>query len=308
MKRATRIKGLSEKRRQPRLGKIHLGVKKKTDKGKEYPSAVDFFVCPDEVREVYGEKPRDLDVILPTDNPEEFFPQSYKCYKGSVGLWCSGDGETGVRVGDGTHGVLMEEVECPCELLDSKDCRQVGNLMVILPKVSLGGVYQIDTSSFNSIVNINSGIDFIKDRVGHLVNVPCTLSVRPQEVSPEGKKKKVFVMTLALANFNQIKALTKDMNEIRALLAGRPALPEPSVETDLITAEKIDEMKKAGIVDIDPTEEAPEVEDDFDPRKKPLSKEELDEMWEETPMKRPPSTTKKQSEPDQKKLNLVDTF
>ena len=36
--------------RLPRIGKIHLGVKAKTAQGVEYPRAVDYFVCPDELR------------------------------------------------------------------------------------------------------------------------------------------------------------------------------------------------------------------------------------------------------------------
>ena len=40
------IKGLSEQRRLPRLGKIRLGVKKKNQKGIEYPASTDYFVCP----------------------------------------------------------------------------------------------------------------------------------------------------------------------------------------------------------------------------------------------------------------------
>ena len=54
----TKIKGLSDKRRLPRLGKIRLGVKAISQKsGKEYPKETDYFVCPPEVQAVYGEKP-----------------------------------------------------------------------------------------------------------------------------------------------------------------------------------------------------------------------------------------------------------
>ncbi len=258
----TRIKGLSERRRLPRLGKIHLGVKATAQSGKEYPKAVDFFVVPDEVKAVYGEKPRDLDIILPTDDPEQFFPQAYKAYKAGVGLWCSGDGEVAFRVSQ--QPGVMDEIECPCEMLDNGGCRRMGNLQVIIPKVSLGGVYQIDTSSINSIININSGIEFVQNRVGHLVNVPCRLSLRPQEVTAAGKKKVVHVMSLALANFAEIKALSSDMAEIKKLLAGQPALPPASPETDLIPAEVVETIPHEA------SEEAPAGKaDDFNPPRKP---------------------------------------
>ena len=38
------IKGLTEKRRLPRIGKIHLGIMAETKKGVPYPKAVDYFV------------------------------------------------------------------------------------------------------------------------------------------------------------------------------------------------------------------------------------------------------------------------
>ena len=39
------IAGLTDKPRMPRQGKIRLGIKKMSASGKEYPSAVDYFVC-----------------------------------------------------------------------------------------------------------------------------------------------------------------------------------------------------------------------------------------------------------------------
>ena len=48
------IKSLSDVRRLPRLGKIHLGVKVKNEKtGAEDPKRVDYFVCPEPIRKVY---------------------------------------------------------------------------------------------------------------------------------------------------------------------------------------------------------------------------------------------------------------
>ena len=64
-KRPTTIEGLSDRFRLPRMGKIRLGIKKKSEKsGKEYPSAVDYFVCPPEVIAVYGDNPRDLKPLM----------------------------------------------------------------------------------------------------------------------------------------------------------------------------------------------------------------------------------------------------
>ena len=52
------IKGISEIVRLPRLGKIRLGIKEEGADGKLYPTPTDYFVCPDEVKKVFGEKPK----------------------------------------------------------------------------------------------------------------------------------------------------------------------------------------------------------------------------------------------------------
>ncbi|GAI11540.1 unnamed protein product, partial [marine sediment metagenome] len=98
------IKGLSEQKRLPRLGKIHLGVKvTKNKKGEEcapYPRATDYFVCPDEVRAVYGDKPQKLHIIIPVEDEEMWANQYYRQYSRTRGLVCKGDGETCRRMED----------------------------------------------------------------------------------------------------------------------------------------------------------------------------------------------------------------
>jgi len=70
------IKGISEVVRLPRLGKIRLGIRKKNADGIPYPSPTDYFVCPDEVRKVFGERPRELRIMFPIGNNESSGPAS----------------------------------------------------------------------------------------------------------------------------------------------------------------------------------------------------------------------------------------
>ena len=108
------IKGLSDRLRLPRRGKIRLGEKKVSEKsGKEYPVSLDYFVVPDEVKSIYGAKPRKLDIMLPMENRESFFPQNYKRYGSSAGLLCRGNGEVATEM----DTEEMKEVECL-----GKDC------------------------------------------------------------------------------------------------------------------------------------------------------------------------------------------
>ena len=108
------IKGLSDRRRLPRIGKIHLGVKAQSSKGTEYPKATDYFVVrPDDTtpedavaafRAVYGEKPRELDIRFPTDDPADWADPWYRAYSQSWGLTCLSD-DTEVLTDEGWRGI-----------------------------------------------------------------------------------------------------------------------------------------------------------------------------------------------------------
>lgn len=64
------IKDFEGRGRIPRLGKVRLG--EKVERGKtEYPRPTDYFVCPIEVRAVYGEKPKTLQIAFHSDNIDE---------------------------------------------------------------------------------------------------------------------------------------------------------------------------------------------------------------------------------------------
>lgn len=169
------IKGISSIYRPVRQGKIHLGVKKtkKTERGDvEYPSEVDFFVLKDapELIPIYGETPKSLNVTLPSSRfergdfnsyMEKVFPQFLKRYK-KTGLICKGDGETASAVTE--KGI--EEIECPCQFLETGECKRIGIIRIRVQEIAQFGIYQITTGSFNSIVNINS---FIRDLAEHCV-------------------------------------------------------------------------------------------------------------------------------------------
>ncbi len=224
--RFTKIKELSERRRLPRLGKIRLGVKMVSMKTKkEYPKETEFFVVPPEVAKVYGAKPTSLDVMVPINDPEVVFPQAYKWYGGQRGLKCIGDGEAALRLIEETRE--MQEIACPCERLDTGECQRMANLMVILPRINMGGVYQIDIGSYNSIVDINSGLDYVQALVGRFAMVPLRLCRAPKETHYGGQKQIHYTLQLFLdADADMLNALRE--NSSRVLLSTRNlALPPP---------------------------------------------------------------------------------
>jgi hypothetical protein len=222
------IKGVSEIRRLPRLGKIYLGDKEQGDKG-PYPRATDHFVIKDlpEVVAVYGKKPKELDIMFPVNDLEIVFPQWYKRY-GKSGLLCRGDGETAEMVDKDTGEI--KKIPCPgmeCTWFQQKHCRYLAHLQFLLPKVSILGVYQIDTSSYHSIININSTLQLLRAVTGgRIAMIPLKLALRPKEVHPPGIKKKiVYVMELhGDINIDKLKLLSD--------LKKQPIYSLPSINED----------------------------------------------------------------------------
>lgn len=254
------ILGLTEKRRLPRLGKIHLGIKAtKIVKGKEveYPQAVDYFVCPEEVQAVFGEKPKELRILIPLEDEERWASQYYRCYTKTRGLVCKGDGVTCVRMVDAETGALadskskevtMKDMACEgrnCPDYD-KVCHEVMNLQFLLPEVPGLGIWQIDTGSINSIKNINSAAELIKRIYGRIAMIPLTLTVEPQDIQAEGKKWTVYVLNLRT---NQTLLELMETATAKRLTAGEePDLPvSDDQEPELIMPQSQEEAvtKKA---------------------------------------------------------------
>lgn len=223
--RITRIKGLSEKRRLPRLGKIRLGIKVANNKGTTYPKEVPFFVVPDEVKKIYGEQPTEIDCMFPLDDIDTVFPVSYKYYGSGKGLKCNGDGEIAYCADEKTKEVI--EKKCPCNLLDEGKCKQSGTLSVMLQKINVGGVYQITTSSYNSIIDIASGIDYVKALLGRVAMVPLKLRRVATETHHDEKKQTHYTIQIVMdANIDAINQLRADTMRVLEHTS-RIVLPEP---------------------------------------------------------------------------------
>ncbi len=256
------IDNLSDRVRIPRLGKIRLGIKATTAKGVEYPKAVDYFVCPDEVKAVYGQTPRELDIMFPVEELEQFAPQFLRAYSQTQGLVCIGDGinarrkldtETGAMANSKTLNWTWHEMPCnsqECPEYSAKKCRRVLNLLFLLPKVSGLGAWQIDSSSYNSIININSMAKMLKGILGRCSMIPLTLVLRPQDVSPSGMKKK----TVWVLDIRQDIKLA-ELAQKAQLPPSKVLLPEVTEEIpeDLYTTSQLGEPEEPE--DIPPGEE-----------------------------------------------------
>jgi hypothetical protein len=207
------IEGVSDIRRLPRLGKIRLGIKITPGGDKSpYPKATDYFVVPDELKGFTGDKPTKLSIMFPSDDEEIVARQYLKAYSYSQGLVCKGDGRFAIRKIDTATGDLVDHEtqdwifspnwtcnpdECPEYTGQHRQCRRVMNLIFLMPEIPGLGVWQLDTSSFYSILNVNSCLTLIRALCGRISFIPLTLSLEPMEVTPPGvKRKTVHVLNI----------------------------------------------------------------------------------------------------------------
>ena len=256
------IAGLTDANRLPRLGKIHLGDKVTNNSGVEYPRALDYFNLPPELREVYGDAPTSLKpVYIPVEDEEAYSSTYNRLYNQTFGLVCKGDGKKAERLVDlaelrktdypaaatgqtRANDTERREVQCPCPLLDRGECKPIMNLMIVLPDAPGIGVWQIDTSSKNSIRNINSFTRMARAAVGRISGIPLRLSLVSMEVRPRGQTKKpVKVLQLDYAE----KVSLSQIREYAASLppTGYKALPIPDEERPELLTPTGDELKAA---------------------------------------------------------------
>jgi hypothetical protein len=239
------IKGLSERRRLPRLGKIRLGVKKTGSSGNEFPSEVDYFVCPPEIQRVYGPQPKVLRIMIPLEDTSLVFPQAYKWYGTGAGLKCKGNGQVALRryadvepalqaARTGHHDANdLVEIPCPCPLLKNGECGVKAHLMVILPDVSLSGIYQIDTGSLWNLVEINSSLDFLRGLLGRIAFIPLTLRRQPVDISYQGKRRTHYLLKLTYDG--DLQAVQRLRESTGTSATPSLALPAPSDEENGIS-------------------------------------------------------------------------
>lgn len=195
-----------------RVGKIRAGIKKSSTKdGKtiSFPSAVDYFVVNADAstseqaarsfHERYGDEPRELDVVLPAERPEDVLQGAYRLY-GTGGLLkrkCAGPGlQCEERVGESkVFG------PCACDrdglaLDDKRRCQARWTLSVMLMDVAGLGVWQFDTGSTMAGPEMARMLELIYDLRGSLLRAECKLRLVPRQVAPKGVAKTVYVAQL----------------------------------------------------------------------------------------------------------------
>lgn len=252
------IVGISDKIRFQRGGKIRLGEKVAAYNGKRRPSKTEYMIfAPDDpdyigaLHEKYGDRPKVLPIAFVSDDEEEVFPHYYKLYSKGSGLLCKGDGEVAHRVQEGS--VDYEETACPgpenCKYALSKGngksaCGRHASLQFRLRNEDSLFVWQINTTSINSILNVNGAIKMIRQLCGQIAGVPLLLRLVPREIIIPDTKKKSLAYVLQLSTDPTAKGVNGDLLALEHVEAPLPSeeiddllVPDCEVDDDGVIAE-----------------------------------------------------------------------
>jgi hypothetical protein len=220
--RFSEIKDVTNKVKLPIGGRIKLGIIKISPRtGEEYPFETEFFVCPPEVRKIFGDEPTEITVFFPIADRKKVFQQSYERYGKNKALQCWGDGITAQKLNleDGS----WEDRKCPCEHLrkgdgtDAKEkrgCSKRGHLRFMIPSVSIGTFYELIVGGTVSFQEINSALMLAdKTTAGHWAMIPFRMQRVQKRLKIPGtaKMRAHWVVTLEP---------TSSLEEIRRVAAG----------------------------------------------------------------------------------------
>lgn len=244
------IKGFTDRARLSRGGHLRLGTKKENAQGKTYPTKSDFFIADFDdpkhselFHKLYGEQPREVEICFHSNDPEVIFPQWYVCYGSSSGLKCKGDGEVAMRLNSPGN---LEEVECltpeHCEFAKQNGsggksgCKQQGMLQFFIKGLPTMKVFQINTTSWNSMMNVNSAIKMLQwlRRGQSIAGVWVRLKLVPRETTSKDKGGKVtiYVLEIDLPPNVTIDGGAKLLSFVDGASTGAPAADIGSVSVD----------------------------------------------------------------------------
>jgi hypothetical protein len=271
--------GQAVQSRLPIVGKVRLGYRDEAKRGA--PVATPYFVLKDAPQLVpaFGEQPTEIGpVFIPLEDETAVASRMLRYYTETYGLTCWGNGREATRKVDKaalettgelkpaskeTRAAVLKTLKCPCQLLDSGDCKESMYFRFAIPHVEGIGVFQLATRSRNSIDNIFSCLDMIRaasvsDQYprGRISGIPLKLSLRRAEVYTVGdgmvRGGKKWVYLVFLEPYEQTS-----LREFFRRLADRPpmmALPDPDADG----AEE-EEVQEADFLEIPPVQEEGEI-------------------------------------------------
>lgn len=218
----------------PEIGRLHIGMKVKNQYGKEYPTAVDYFIPSGKYAEMFtkalGEKPNTIAIIFPDDEPEKVCNERYEYRNDKGELVARGDG-TNFEIWDGKRYAPFSTAQYPniMQQVAAKHPKKPRNennngwdatltLRFIVPGVrGVVGVWQFSTKGVaSSINNIRNSFDGVQSLRGTVRNTVFDLSVQFAKSNKPGVTSRYPVVSM-VANDNRVE-------EIKAALAPKQNL------------------------------------------------------------------------------------
>jgi len=274
------IKGFPERKRMRRIGIVRLGIKvqsekinPKTGEPIEYPQPTEYFVVADApgLAEIYGEKPKVLNILLVSDDPGIAFPYYMMRYR-QRGLICMGDGERILRRrGDNgkwevSGGVNLQtgeiepcrDLECPFAIRSESgraECQPTGRLRFLCADNPTHGYYQL-TVRKRAIEGFLGQMAFAKTILGGLTGYPWQLIMEQETVQLESGQRKLWIP--------QLEIEPKVFQELLRLKhAGKPLmLPEGITQaTPEMEQELTEDLDYEASEEVDDSERFPETEE-----------------------------------------------
>jgi hypothetical protein len=252
------IKGLTDRQLSfPEIGQVRKGAPKEQGKiGRD----LDYFRVTFDEQEteaaetftrVYGEKPTEINVILPFDEIERCWDAWYEAYTAGR-MVARSDGESFVYLVDvktGEQVVVNGNPKTPhreivgyytsqnSQKQEAIKCRPVGRLRVMVRELARAAYLTVLTTSVHDIANISAQLEAFK-RVngGRIAGIPLVLRRRPRKISvpkADGSKMRLTKWMLSIeADPTWVKALLLDLKKSALPGNGLALLPEPEAEQD----------------------------------------------------------------------------
>ncbi|MCJ7528833.1 MAG: hypothetical protein MUO37_12185 [Methyloceanibacter sp.] len=195
------IRGLTDRQASfPEIGQVRKGAPKPEDGKKPGADLKWFRVEIDEAEpataaafvKYYGDKPTEIDILLPFDSVAENFEAWREAYvAGGLIHRCDGervwyeiDPRTGERL------IVAGEPNKRCDGL--MQCKPTGRLKVLVPQLQRLAYLTVMTTSIHDIMNLSRQLEALLQINGKLAGVPLKLRRRPVLIStpsgPDGKR------------------------------------------------------------------------------------------------------------------------
>ena len=219
----------------PEVGRLHIGMKKMGQNGKEYPVSVDYFIPSGKYAGMFtaalGDKPATIQIIFPDDDPEKVCNQRWEYRDNAGALVARGDGQE-FEVWNGKKYIPVSTEKYPdimqqiCEKYPTR--RGADNwdialtMRFIIPAVrGIIGVWVFSTrGKASSIKNIINSFDGVKMLRGTITNSVFDLSVAFAKSNKPNQNNRYPVVTM-IANdlrINEIREELKPTDEVKLLL------------------------------------------------------------------------------------------